>query len=49
MLGPVPNGQIIFLNGTSGSGKTSIAEELLVPSDQVVPTVGINAGIGFPS
>ena len=30
MLGYVPNGQIIFLNGTSSSGKTSIAEELLV-------------------
>jgi chloramphenicol 3-O phosphotransferase len=30
MLGFVPTGQIIFLNGTSSSGKTSIAEELLV-------------------
>jgi chloramphenicol 3-O phosphotransferase len=30
MLGLVPNGQIIFLNGTSSSGKTCIAHELLV-------------------
>lgn len=29
MLEHVPYGQIIFLNGTSSSGKTSIAEELL--------------------
>lgn len=29
MLGVVPIGQVIFLNGTSSSGKSSIAEELL--------------------
>lgn len=32
-LTPVPGGRIIFLNGTSSSGKSSIAEELLALLD----------------